>query len=133
VLRVNGSTLTEVWSSDDALSNHYSTSVYRDGILYGFHGRQEYGQSFRAVDFKTGKVLWNQDRFLAGSVILAGERLVILRETGELVLAAASPTAFRPLARAQVLPAEVRPYMALANGMLYARNEKTLICLDLNK
>jgi outer membrane protein assembly factor BamB len=133
VLRVNDSTLTPVWTADDTLNNHYSTSVYRDGVLYGFHGRQEEGQSLRAVDFKTGKVRWSAERFLAGSLLLAGNRLVILRETGELVLADASPDRFQPIARAQVLAATVRPFPALSNGFLYARNEKTLVCLDLRR
>lgn len=133
VLRVDGSTVTELWASDDVLSNHYSTSVYRDGYLYGFHGRQEFGPSFRAVELRTGKVRWSQDQFHAGSVMLARDRLLILRETGELILAEASPGAFRPLARAQVLPAPVRAFPALADGLLYARNDKTLVCLDLRR
>ena len=133
VLRVNGSTLTDVWASNDVLSNHYATSVYAGGILYGFHGRQEQGQSFRAVDFQTGKVRWSQDRFGAGSVTLAGNRLLIVRENGELVLAAASPDGFTPVARAQILPATVRAYPAIAAGLVYARNDNTLVCLDLRK
>jgi outer membrane protein assembly factor BamB len=131
VLRVDGSKVSELWSSDDVLSNHYATSVYHDGYLYGYHGRQEFGPSFRAVEMKTGKVRWSEDRFRAGSVTLAGNRLVIVRETGELILADASPEAFRPLARAQVLPATVRAFPALADGFLYLRNENTLVCLDL--
>jgi outer membrane protein assembly factor BamB len=133
VFRVEGSNLTPLWTSLDALTNHYATSVYRDGILYGFHGRQEEGQSLRAVDFRTGKVRWTRDRFLAGSLMLAGERLLILRETGELVLAAASPTGFQQLTRGFILPSPVRPFPALADGRLYARNEKMLICVDLRK
>jgi outer membrane protein assembly factor BamB len=130
-LRFDGSKLTDLWASDDVLSNHYATSVYRDGYLYGFHGRQEFGPSFRAVEFRTGKVRWSQDQFRAGSVTLAGDRLLIVRESGELVLAAASPDAFRPIARAQILPATVRAFPALANGFLYVRNDNTLVCLDL--
>jgi outer membrane protein assembly factor BamB len=133
VFKVEGANLTPLWTNDETLTNHYATSIYRDGILYGFHGRQEFGQSLRAVEFRTGKVRWSQERFLAGSMILAGDRLLILRETGELVLAAATPDAFRPLARANVLPAVVRAFPALADGRLYARNEKTLICLDLRR
>ena len=131
VFRLEGSKLIELWASDEVLSNHYATSVYQDGYLYGYHGRQEFGPSFRAVELRTGKVRWGQDRFLAGSVTLAGDRLLILREGGELVLAAASPDAFRPLARAQILAPTVRAYPALAGGFLYVRNENTLICLDL--
>jgi outer membrane protein assembly factor BamB len=142
VLQVSGSKLTPLWQSDDVLSNHYATSMYYNGTLYGFHGRQDVAppQSFRAVDFKTGKVLWSQDQFRAGSVILAGDKLVILRESGELLIAPASPTAFRPTARAQVLRGVARPYPALADGFLYARTERdertdesTLVCLDLRR
>jgi hypothetical protein len=118
------------------LSNHYSTSVYRDGYLYGFHGRQEYNPSFRAVALNTGGVQWSIDRFRAGTVTLAGDKLVILRETGELVLAEATPQAFRPLAQAQILPPTVRATPALSDGFLYVRNSDTggsdtLVCLDL--
>jgi outer membrane protein assembly factor BamB len=133
LFRLDGTTLNQVWASDEALTNHYATSVHHNGVLYGFHGRQEFGQSFRAVELRTGKVLWNQDRFLAGTVTLAGDRLVILRERGELVVAPASPEAFRPLARAQILSGTVRAYPALSDGFLYARNENTLICVDLRR
>jgi len=133
VLRVEGSNLVEVWASDDVLSSHYATSVHHNGLLYGYHGRQEFGPSFRAVDMRTGKVRWSEERFRAGSVMLAADRLLILREGGELILAAASPEAFKPIARAHVLAAVVRAFPALADGFLYARNENTLVCLDLRK
>jgi outer membrane protein assembly factor BamB len=133
VLRVESGKLVDVWTSDDVLSNHYATSVYKDGYLYGYHGRQEYGPSFRAVDFKTGMVKWSQDQFRAGSVLLAGDRLLILREAGEMILAPASPQGFKPIARAQILNGVVRPYAALSDGFLYVRNENTLLCLDLRK
>jgi len=107
--------------------------VYHDGHLYGFHGRQEYGPSLRAVDFRTGMVKWSQDQFRAGSVLLAGDRLLIMREGGELILAPATPQAFRPIARAQVLQGVARPYPAIADGLLYVRNETTLLCLDLRR
>ena len=134
-MRVQGSELTPLWASDEVLSNHYATSVYDKGTLYGFHGRQEYGPTLRAVDFNTGKVLWNVDRFKAGTVTLAGDKLLILRESGELMLAGATPQAFTPLAEAKILPATIRATPALADGFLYVRNtdipEPTLICLDL--
>ena len=91
VVRVDGSNLVDAWHSDDVLTNHYATSVHAGGILYGFHGRQEFGQAFRAVELRTGKVRWSEEHFRAGSVTLVGDRLLILRESGELVLAAASP------------------------------------------
>jgi hypothetical protein len=131
LLQIDGSGAKQLWASDDALSGHYSTSVYRDGYLYGYHGRQEYGQSLRCVELKTGKVLWNVDGFGAGTVTLAGDRLLLVRENGELVIAPASPKEFKPVAHAQLLPAVVRAYPALADGRLYVRNERTLACFGL--
>ncbi|MSO81729.1 MAG: alcohol dehydrogenase [Acidobacteria bacterium] len=133
VFRLEGSALKELWASDEAMSNHYATSVHHKGILYGFHGRQEFGPSFRAVELRTGKVRWSQDQFRAGSVTVAGDRLLIVREAGELIVAAASPDAFRPLARAQILTGTLRAYPALSDGFLFVRNDNTLICLDLRR
>ena len=135
VLRVMGSTLTDLWMSDEVLSNHYATSVHYDGHLYGYHGRQEFGPSFRAVELRTGMVKWSEDRFRAGSVVLTGDRLLIMRESGELMIAPATPQGgLKPIARAQALPSGVaRPYMAVADGFVYARNENTLVCLDLRR
>ena len=135
LLRVgaDGSTLAEEWTSNDVLTTHYATAVHHDGFLYGYHGRQELGPSLRAVDGRTGKVAWSQDQFRAGSITLAGNRLLIVRESGEILLAPASPERFRPTARAQVLPAVVRAYPAVADGVVYLRNERTLVALDLRK
>ena len=84
-----------------------------------------------AIDYKTGKVRWDVEGFRAGTVTLAGDRLLIVKEGGELVMAAASPAGFQAIATAKVLPPVVRSYPAIANGRMYLRNEKTLICLSL--
>jgi len=131
LLRVNEDKVEKVWSADDVLSNHYATSVYHEGCLYGFDGRQELGPNLRCVELKTGKIRWSEDRFGAGTVTLADHRLLVVREDGELILAPASPDGFKPVARAQVLPNGVRAYPALAEGRLYARSKDALVCLDL--
>jgi hypothetical protein len=113
------------------MSNHYSTCVYRDGFLYGFHGRQEEGQALRSIEWRTGKVMWEVDGYGAGTVTLAGDRLFILRENGELVMAPARPDGFHPTAHARIMTKVVRSYPALADGRLYARDEHTLVCVRL--
>ena len=130
-LRVKGTELETVWTSDESLSNHYSTSVIRGDHLFGFHGRQEYGQSLRCVELETGRVLWSRDGFKAGTLSLARDRLVVLKENGELLLVAASPRAFRLIAKARVLAPTVRAYPALAQGRLFVRNQKELVAVDL--
>ena len=92
------------------------------------------GRVMEAVELRTGAVKWSAEQFKAGTVTLAGNRLLILRENGELILAAAAPSAFQTLAHASILQGVVRAYPALADGFLYARNSTdTLLCLDLRR
>ncbi len=100
----------KIWASDEAMSNHYATCVYLDGMLYGFHGRTEEGPSLRCVEMKSGKVKWSEEHFGAGSVILAGKQLVVLGEHGELTLAAATPEGFKVMAKGKILEGEVRAF-----------------------
>jgi outer membrane protein assembly factor BamB len=131
LLQVANNAVKPVWSGDESMSNHYSTSVYKDGYLYGFEGRQEFGQSLRCVELATGKVMWNVDGFGAGTLLIAGDSLVITRESGELAMAAVSPKAFRFNARAQLIPGVVRAYPALADGRYFVRNDRQLSAYDL--
>lgn len=133
MLRFKESGPETIWSGDEILSNHYATSVYHDGFLFGFDGRQESGPNLRCVDAKTGKVRWSQDNFGAGTLMLAGNRLLILTEKGELILAPATPDGFKPISRAQVLPFNSRAYPALADGFYYARSKDKLVCVNLRK
>jgi outer membrane protein assembly factor BamB len=124
----------ELWQGEDVMDCHYNTPVYHDGHLYGFHGRQERGADFRCVDLKTKKVAWEKARYGCGSLILAEGKLVVLTESGDLVLVEATPAAYRELARARVFDAgPCRAQPALAGGKLYARDQKKLICFNLAK
>jgi len=131
-LRKNGA--DEVWTDENVMSNHYNTSIYADGFLYGFDGRQEAKPSFRCVNLKTKKVAWEKESFGNGTMILAEGRLIVLTERGELHLVQATPTAFRELAKTQLFTSgPCRAQIALANGKLYARDQKKLVCVDLAK
>ena len=56
-----GNNLERIWSGDDLLSNHYTTSVYRDGFLYGIDGRHDFGNTeLRCIEWLTGKIRWSQ-------------------------------------------------------------------------
>jgi outer membrane protein assembly factor BamB len=123
----------QVWASDEALSNHYATSVAHTGFLYGFHGRQEQGCALRCVEWQTGKVRWSIDGLGAGTTLVAGGQLLVLTEKGELLRAPASPAEFKPVDRAQVLPFQARAHPALAGGLFLARSKDRLVCVDLGR
>ena len=122
----------KLWDSDELMTNHYNTPIHRDGHLYGFHGRQEARPSFRCVELKSQKISWDRPRFGCASMILAGDKLILLTETGDLLLVEATPAVYRELARANVFTAlPCRAQIALANGRLYARDQKKLTAFEM--
>jgi outer membrane protein assembly factor BamB len=131
--KVKKDKLEEVWSNDETLSCHFDTPVYRDGYLYGFDGREESGAVLRCVELKSGKGKWEKKGFGTGSMILADGNLILMSENGELVLLGATPEKYDEKAKAPVLASPVRAYMALANGRLYGRDNKKLVCWNLKK
>jgi outer membrane protein assembly factor BamB len=132
-LRIENEKPKKIWASEELMLNHYATCVHRGDLLFGFDGRQESGAAFACIDWKTGKQLWRKDQFGAGAVVIAGDRLLILLDTGELVLAEANGNAYNELQRAQVLGSGGRAYPALADGFCYARDKSKLVRLDLRK
>ena len=118
---------------DDSMSNHYATAVVHDGVLYGYHGRQEYSPSLRAVELRTGEIYWSEDQLRwrypdAGWRPSGDPRRVWRADPGQRV---AWPNSRPVFARAQILRGVVRAYPALAEGRLYARNTDTLVAVDL--
>ncbi|MFP6598756.1 MAG: PQQ-binding-like beta-propeller repeat protein [Candidatus Hydrogenedentota bacterium] len=124
--------LKEVWKDPEAMQNHWAISVFKDGYLYGMDGRHESGANFRCIDFATGKVIWStRAKIGRASFIMADGHLIALGERGHLVLIEVSPERYIEKERVQILnyPAWTPP--VLAQGRLYLRNERQLICLDL--
>ena len=66
------------------------------------------------VDVTSGQVVWKHS--------YADGKLVALGGTGELLIAPATPSGFKPTARAQVLGGKCWTAPVLANGRIYCRN-----------
>jgi outer membrane protein assembly factor BamB len=134
-LRVTGTKAEALWANDSSLSSQYDTGIIWGGHVYGFHGRLDTGPrtELRCVELKTGKVQWTNTRIESGAIVRVGKKLMILTHRGQLVLADASiagPGRIQPI---QVLGDKVRCHPAIAEGLLYARDTRQLICLDLRK
>jgi outer membrane protein assembly factor BamB len=121
-----------VWANDETMSSQFSTSVPHEGLLYGVDGRQDIPPArLRCFDPKTGKVQWSEENFPVANLIAADGKLVIVTDNGNLILASASPRSYRELGRTKLAGTETRALPALANGLLYVRDTKTLKCVDL--
>ena len=126
---------SSVWESE-SYSCQMASLVRRGQYCYGIHGqagaRSEQSKLF-CMDLNNGREKWSQKGFGLGTILLVKETLVILSDRGELCLADANPSAFKELARFQVLSGKNNwtppTYM---NGRLHCRNSKgDWVCLEM--
>ena len=137
-LRVRKDSYETVWKDDLAqrdriLDIHWCPPIYRDGHIYAFSGRNEPDAVFKCVELATGKVRWEwRNYLLRGSMIWSDGHFIALGEWGDLALLELTPAGHRELAR--VRDALRRPAWTvptLSGGLLFLRDEHSLICRDL--
>jgi hypothetical protein len=72
LLKLGSGSVAEVWRDRLAMQNHWATSIYRDGYLYGVDGRHEGQANLRCIEFMTGAVRWKSPRDLGRSGFILG-------------------------------------------------------------
>ena len=84
---------------------------------------------------EVSSVRWSQPDFGTGNLIAAGDKLLIQKTSGELVLAKIDPERFIPLATTRVFPtgSVVQALPALAGGRLYVRDENELAVVEVGR
>ena len=133
LLRVKDGQPKVVWHKDDVVSTHYANAIIHDNYLYGFHGHawERGGPTLRCADLATGKVLWERPQGGSGTIVQCGKNLLILFDSGELQLVEANPKEFKVKARMQAVGRVTRSYPAIADGFVYIKGPKKLVCVDL--
>ena len=129
--------MREVWTSQgvkSVLRNEWQTSLLIDGFLYGMDNVGGAGPitHLTCINAATGERMWQQARFGKGNLIAAEGKLFISTMKGELVIVQASPEKYIELGRSTVLDA-TRQAPALADGLLYLRDDKEIVCLDVRR
>ena len=131
--------VSEVWNSKEAAPNFSCPIVVGDRIV-GLGAQRE----LVCIGIDDGKVRWTQsgwitsaaDKSHAGFIALGGTSVLMLSDSGELILFDAGATTCRELGRAQVSGVNwCNP--ALSNGRLYLRdglrNAGHWMCVDLTR
>ncbi|MSR58005.1 MAG: alcohol dehydrogenase [Planctomycetaceae bacterium] len=129
--------ISPVWESKgpkSVLRNEWQTSVLLDGYLYGFDNVGGAGPvtHLTCIDAATGARKWQQLRFGKGNLIAADGKLFISTVNGELVVVSANPKKFEELGRKEVI-GKTRQAPALAGGLLYLRDDREIVCLDVRQ
>ncbi len=126
--------VAEAWKKPE-LTCYFSTplAVGKDHIYMVNGSLFAKTATLRCVETATGKELWNRPRVgtYHASLLRTGDgKLLMLEEKGDLVLIEPNPQGYRELARARVC-GQTWAHPALANGRLYVRDGKELICVEL--
>jgi len=122
--------LKKLWSNE-VLKNQFSTSVYIDGFIYGVDGQTKKKGFLRCISAKDGSEAWNMPIGF-GSLIAADGMLIALGESGTLHFAKATPEKYTEISSFETgLSKLCWTPPALANGIVYCRNDKgTLVAID---
>lgn len=130
-------TASEVWASNgssSAMRNEWQTSILHNGHLYGMDNVGGAGPitHLACIEAATGKRVWQEARFGKGNLIFADGKLFISTMRGELVIARATPERYEEISRAKVFKGS-RTAPALANGRLYLRDDKEIVCFHVER
>lgn len=117
----------KIWESK-VMKNHFHSSILYGNHLYGFDNAV-----LVCMDALTGEQKWQHSGFGKGSLIMADGHFIILGERGQLALVEVSPVEFKEKFQYQVFDGVTWTAPTLANGKLYLRNQKEMLCLDIAK
>ena len=115
----------ELWFTKK-MKNHFNSSVYYQGMLYGFDNA-----ILTCIDAQTGEVKWKARGYGKGTLLYADGHLVVLSEDGKLALVEANPNEHVEVSSAQILSGRCWTAPSLANGRLYLRNLEEIVSLDI--
>jgi outer membrane protein assembly factor BamB len=115
------------WASR-GLKPSFNDFVVHDGCIYGFDSG-----TFCCIDLETGRRCWREGRYGKGQVLLLADEalLLVLSESGEVVLVAANRERRRELGRFHAIAGKTWNHPAVAHGRLYVRNAEEMACYEL--
>ena len=122
-----GMAVTRVWESR-RMKNHFGTSVLVGDYIYGFDNA-----ILKCIEARTGKEQWKHRGYGKGALVYADGHLILLSDNGRLALARATPEGFKERAGAQVLAGRSWTAPTLANGRVFVRDMRKIVCLDLRQ
>jgi outer membrane protein assembly factor BamB len=119
------------WSVETLWKNKFlrckfTSPVYHNGFIYGLDEGV-----LTCLDEKTGEPRWREGRYGHGQLLLCNGLLLILSESGDLVLVEATPDAHRELGKVAALEGKTWNPPALASGYAVIRNHNEMACYEL--
>lgn len=125
VMEINQNGAKEILNSMN-MKNDYSSSIYHDGFIYGFHVA-----ALQCVSATTGEKKWVKRGLGKGTLILVGDKFIALSDKGKLALFDKNPNVYTELGRFQAIEGKSWTAPTFSNGKLYIRNLNHMVCYEL--
>jgi outer membrane protein assembly factor BamB len=116
-----------VWQNVN-MKNKFNSSVYYQGHVYGLDEA-----ILSCVNAETGERKWKGGRYGYGQLLLASGHLMVLTESGEVILVKATPESHMEVSRFSAIEGRTWNHPALANGRLLVRNTTEMACFRIGK
>lgn len=118
--------VNEIWRSRRTMKTKFNTAVVLDGYAYGLSDG-----ILECIDVSNGERVWKRGRYRHGQTLLLNDKLLVLTESGKLVLVEATPSEHEELAEFEVIGDVSWNTMALSGDRLLIRNSTEAACVRL--
>jgi outer membrane protein assembly factor BamB len=116
----------EIFHVTNVLKTKFTSAIVDHPFAYGLSDG-----ILECVDLTDGKRQWKGGRYGHGQMLLVHNLLVVMSESGELLLVAANPERHEELARIQALDDKSWNTLCLAGTHLLVRNAQEATCFEL--
>jgi outer membrane protein assembly factor BamB len=123
----SGFSARAIWQNV-SLKNKFSSSVLHQGHVYGLDEA-----ILTCIDVVTGERKWKGGRYGYGQLLLASGHLIVLTESGDLVLVKATPEQHVELAHFSAIEGKTWNHPAIAGGRLLVRNTTQMACFKISR
>jgi len=118
---------------NNLMRNHFSTSVFTRATCTASTRAAWSAWTSAATRARGSGGRGRSGSSNRGSLLLAGDRLIVLGESGNVALVEPTPEEYREKASFRLTERKCWTLPALAQGRLYVRDEQELYCIDLRK
>jgi outer membrane protein assembly factor BamB len=125
IIKINNNIPEQLMTSNQ-MRNDWSSSTYKDGYIYGFNVA-----TLQCMNAESGARQWLKRGFGKGSLIMVGNRLVVLSDQGALTIVEVTPDEYKEIATVDILEGRSWTAPSFSNGKLLVRNLTHMVCIDL--
>jgi len=129
ITRTDDQRITDQWTTDQWTTEVIWESKQLKSKLSNFVAYENHAYGFdngilTCIDLKNGERTWKRGRYGHGKMLLVQDKLLILAETGEVILVKAAPDSHQELAKFEALSSKTWNNIALAGDIIVVRNDR---------